>query len=187
MNRHLIPVVAAICGLVLIPTASSGPTGAQEVLLPGPANVRADSTPGGIVLRWNAPLIDDISGYRVQRRWLDMDAREERSHTVDTGSTETSYTDSGAETGVHYAYYVRALTSDGGLSSWSVHANARALAHDSAGAAAPRSRWTVVAGELPPGVYLDPYGGSLFGVPLQVGEYSFTAERQSVEREDGTR
>ena len=174
--------IAGICVIVLLAPASHGPTRAQEVVQVRPTNVRAESTTGGIVLTWDAPDVDAISGYRVFRRWLDTSTQTEPSYTVDTGSTETSYTDTEVEAGVLYAYYVRALLSDGRLSSWSWHANAKALASTtSAGglhSGAPFQVWSIMKGELPPGLYLDPYEGSFSGVPMVEGNYSITVERR---------
>ena len=176
--------IAGVCAVVLIAPASHGPTRAQEIVQARPTNVRAESTTGGIVLTWDAPDVDAISGYRVSRRWLDMSTMTEPSYTVDTGSTETSYTDAEVEAGVLYAYYVRALLSDGRLSSWSWHANAKALELNSneggPHSGAPFQMWSIMEGELPPGLYLDPYEGLFSGVPMVEGDYSITVERRWV-------
>ena len=92
-NRLLtILAIAGVCASVHLAPASHGPTGAQEIVQARPTNVRAESTAGGILLTWDAPVVDSISGYRVSRRWLDMSTLTEPSYTVDTGSTKTSYT-----------------------------------------------------------------------------------------------
>ena len=176
--------MAATLGCVLIALAavSSYPTRAQEIVLAHPTNVRADSTIQGIVLTWDAPDVGAISGSQVQRRWLNMRARDELTSVVDTYSALTTYTDADVETGVLYANHIRALLADGRLSSWSSHSNAKALAVstiESIGNAGVRVRtWRVMAGELPPGLYLDPYSGQLSGIPMEVGDFSITVERQ---------
>ena len=189
-NRLLtILAIAGVCAVVLLAPASHGPTRAQEIVQVRPTNVRAESTAGGILLTWDAPVVDSISGYRVFRRWLDMKTLTEPSHTVNTGSTETSYTDAEVEAGVLYAYYVRALLSNGRLSSWSWHANAKALGLSASegglNSGAPFRMWNIMEGELPPGLYLDPYEGSFSGVPMVEGNYSITVERRWVSGGNG--
>ena len=73
-----------------------------------------------VLLRWDDPEDDSITGYRVLRRSRDGDeygdALGPAGFTViaeDTGSAATSYTDGTVEAGTRYAYRVRAINAQG--------------------------------------------------------------------------
>ena len=92
----------------LLPIAPAGASVETEV----PTNLAATAGPGAVTLEWDAPASDTsaVTGYRIKRRV--SDAGESRFTTLvrDTGSVETTYTDSTANgDGTTYEYRVKAL------------------------------------------------------------------------------
>ena len=96
----------------------------SAALPPPPDNVRAVTQKSGAVdLTWEAPGDATVTGYRIDRRRAGGDrSDQERSagrprdhHALveDTGSTNTGYTDTGAEKGVGYEYRVSARNEAG--------------------------------------------------------------------------
>ncbi len=96
----------------------------SAALPPPPDNLRAVTQKSGAVeLTWEAPGNATVTGYRIDRRHTSGDhSDQERSagshrdnHTLveDTGSTNTGYTDTGAEKGVEYEYRVSARNEAG--------------------------------------------------------------------------
>ena len=96
----------------------------SAALPPPPDNVRAVTQKSGSVeLTWEAPGDATVTGYRIDRRRAGGDrSDQERSagrprdhHALveDTGSTNTGYTDTGAEKGVGYEYRVSARNEAG--------------------------------------------------------------------------
>ena len=83
-----------------------------------PANLRAESTAGGVQLNWDAPAVDSesVTSYRITRTPAELDGDQDLSAEFDTGATDRSYLDSAAATeGTTYTYQVKALRS--GVSS----------------------------------------------------------------------
>ena len=89
----------------------------SAALPPPPDNVRAVTQKSGAVdLTWEAPGDATVTGYRIDRRRAGGDRSDQQRsaghprdrHTLveDTGSTDTGYTDKGAEKGVEYEYRV---------------------------------------------------------------------------------
>ena len=83
-------------------------TGSQYTLTDAPKNVKADDiSESEITITWNA--VDGASSYRVARR----KSGTENYSTVKASTTETSFADSGLETGERYYYRVYAKNSAG--------------------------------------------------------------------------
>ena len=77
-----------------------------------PRNLRIQSAEDGMILTWDAPAEDpeSVTGYRIKRRAPDKGQRQLRVLVADTGSTETTYLDTGAKrNGIRYNYRVHAL------------------------------------------------------------------------------
>ena len=86
----------------------SGPLYAQGVTT-APSNLNATVVDGGVALSWDAPTTDvgTVTGYEVLRR---RGAFGLLTYVDDTGTTATSYTDTGAaERSQTYVYQVKAL------------------------------------------------------------------------------
>ena len=83
------------------------------------ATVNAD---GHIVLSWTAPDDDSITGYQVLRRRPTEGEATLLVYVADTGSTSTSWTDTGTTPGTRHVYRVKAINA-AGLSGWSNYVN----------------------------------------------------------------
>ena len=80
-----------------------------------PTGLAAVATNGQVVLTWDDPGDDTITGYRIQRRsrkggnnsggWIKL--------VADTGSTATTYTDDTVVGNVRYAYRIKAINEHG--------------------------------------------------------------------------
>ena len=87
-----------------------------QVQLPpaAPTGLLIASTHDRVTLAWNDPGDDTITGYRILRR--DGDAPAEDEFTTiepDTGSAETTYTDTDVEPSTGYTYRVQAISPHG--------------------------------------------------------------------------
>ena len=81
---------------------------------PAPANLRATAyTDGSVILSWDAPDDDSITGYQIMRRHPGDSEGTTVETLLDTGSTETTYTDSDLVPDVLHAYYVKAVNAAG--------------------------------------------------------------------------
>ena len=101
----------------------SGPTGPVDVDIPGlpaqPQGLTATAVNGNVSLTWDDPEDPSITGYKVLRRNLDVDATGEfRIVEDDTGSAETAYVDESVEPNTRYSYRVTAMNAAGD-SHWS--------------------------------------------------------------------
>ena len=76
---------------------------------------------GHIVLSWTAPDDDSVTGYQVLRRRPSEGKTTLMVYVEDTGSTATTYTDTGVAAGVKHVYRVKAINA-AGLSDWSATA-----------------------------------------------------------------
>ncbi len=63
---------------------------------------------GSVTLHWNAPS-DEVTGYRILRSRHTLGEREMLVYLADTGSTATTYTDTGVIAGVPHSYRVQAI------------------------------------------------------------------------------
>ena len=108
--RLLLPVVVVSCILLFLLSFSSSV--ATQVVASGdaPGNLRLQSTESGILLTWDAPSqdADSVTGYRILRRNADKYASL-GIRLGNTGSTETTFTDTSVSNGTRYVYRVRAL------------------------------------------------------------------------------
>ncbi len=173
--------LAALVSIAILP--SSNAARAQEMSIASrPTTLRAEATGAGIVLTWDAPNEGSVIGYRVARIWQDDRGLDDLTSVVDTYSTDTTYTDVRVEPSVPYVYYVRAVFSDDTVGSWSRAVNARSLPilPGIPTSGSPVFRYSVVQGELPPGLFLDGRTGELYGTPSQVGHYRVLIQRQRI-------
>ena len=77
----------------------------------------------GVVLSWQAPDDDSVTGYRILRRRPSMGEQTLEILVADTGSIATTHTDQSATHGVKHAYRVRAIN-DAGVGPRSNYVNA---------------------------------------------------------------
>ena len=63
---------------------------------------------GSVTLHWNAPD-DEVTGYRILRSRHTLGEREMLVYVADTGSTATTFTDTGLVAGVPHSYRVQAI------------------------------------------------------------------------------
>ncbi len=90
---------------------------------PAPTNLTAVvNADGHIVLSWNAPDDDSITGYQILRRRPTEGEDTLLVYVEDTGDTTTTYTDTNVTAGVRHVYRVKAINA-GGLSEWSNYVN----------------------------------------------------------------
>ena len=92
---------------------------------PPPAPTSLTSTvnaDGHIVLSWEAPDDDSVTGYQVLRRRPSEGESALLVYVADTGSTSTSWSDTGTTPGTRHVYRVKAING-AGLSNWSNYVN----------------------------------------------------------------
>ena len=73
----------------------------------------AANADGSVTLYWNAPD-DEVTGYRILRKRHSLGELDLLVYLADTGSTATTYTDTGVVAGVPHSYRVQAIR-DGAL------------------------------------------------------------------------
>ena len=94
----------------------------QEPQSPPPAPTSLTATVNGeghIVLSWQAPNDDSVTGYQILRR---RPSQGEDTLLVYATSTAATYTDSNVTAGVKHVYRVKAINA-AGLSGWSNYVN----------------------------------------------------------------
>ena len=109
--RLVIPLAAVA---LLLAGALASDTLAQGRGIGYPRNLRAEEVPNGVSLVWDAPSSNaaSVTGYEILRRRPKHDEDVLQTLVADTGSTETSYTDTTAtEPNGRYTYRVKALRS----------------------------------------------------------------------------
>ena len=75
-----------------------------------PENLTASSAQAGVVLTWAAPSgIEGVTGYRIVRKRPDDGETYVQVVVSDTGSTNTTWTDTNVNDGVRYKYGVKGL------------------------------------------------------------------------------
>ena len=90
--------------------AEAEPTGPP----PAPRNLTATVNPdGSIILSWEAPGDDSITGYQVLRRRPTEGEDTLMVYVADTQSAATTYTDTNGTAGVRHVYRVQAINAAG--------------------------------------------------------------------------
>ena len=88
-----------------------------ELSVPGPPaapqNLIATLVNGQVVLTWDAPDDNTVTGYQILRRRPTLGERELLVYVDDTGSTATTYTDTGSTPGERHTYRVKARNAAG--------------------------------------------------------------------------
>ena len=100
---------------------TSDATSAVVAALPPPAPtnlVVSDNGNGTLTLTWHAPDDDGVTGYQILRRRPNEGESTLLVHVVDTGSTDTTWTDGDVTMGTRHVYRVKAIN-DAGLSQMS--------------------------------------------------------------------
>ena len=98
---------------------TSGATGAVAAAEPAeppakPTNLTAVvNDDGSVTLSWDAPDDESVTGYQVLRRRPTEGEKELLVYVEDTGSTATTYTDTGVTAGVRHVYRVKAINAAG--------------------------------------------------------------------------
>ena len=115
-----------------------------------PQNLTVSSlTHDSVTLTWDAPEDSVVESYQVLRRTREYGIYESTIFVAiadDTGSADTTYTDSSVEPTTSYVYRVKARN-EGGLGERSNNANADTPAENSAATGAPTISGTVQVGE----------------------------------------
>ena len=81
---------------------------------PAPRNLTAVvNADGSIILSWEAPGDDSITGYQILRRRPTLGEDTLLLYVADTESTATTYTDTNVTQGVQHVYRVKAINAAG--------------------------------------------------------------------------
>ena len=98
-----------------IPEAPEPEEEEQDAERPGkPTGLTATATHDQVVLTWDGPGDDSITGYVILRRVRENDVGGEFSELVpDTGSAATTYTDDTVVAGTTYTYRIKAINEHG--------------------------------------------------------------------------
>ena len=78
-----------------------------------PSGLRAQKQQGSVLLTWDDPGDNSITGYQVLRRRPTECEPDLQVYEANTQSEDTSYADTGVEDGLRYIYQVRALNLSG--------------------------------------------------------------------------
>ena len=115
-GRRRFPVlIASIAALALAMALLFSPVQAQEGSAPDkPRGLTATATDDGVVLTWDDPDDDTITGYMILRRNRQIDRKGEfRELVPDTGTAATTYTDDRVAAGTPYTYRIKAINKHG--------------------------------------------------------------------------
>ena len=113
-DRRRFPILlAAIAALAM--TLLFSPVQAQEGSAPDkPTGLSATASHDQVVLTWDDPQDDTITGYVILRRVRENDVGGKFSELApDTGSTATTYTDDSVAANTTYTYRIKALNEHG--------------------------------------------------------------------------
>ncbi len=103
-------------GNCAVVTPTNNPTSPDETPSPSapkkPTNLTYTISGGNVVLDWDAPDDDSVTGYSILRR-KPVTQRHLLIYVRDTGNTDTTYTDTDAPAGEYYVYRVQALNIQG--------------------------------------------------------------------------
>ena len=113
-----LPLLAALAALVVVAALFAiyvYPAQAQEGSAPDkPTGLEATASHGQVVLTWDDPEDDSITGYVILRRLPGVDPEGQFDELVaDTGTAATTYTDSSVEAETRYTYRIKAINEDG--------------------------------------------------------------------------
>ena len=104
----------AVVGAAEPPPADSEDTQNPQEPPSAPWNLTATvDGDGSVTLNWNAPDDGPVTGYQILRRQPGEGEHALSVYVADTGSTATSYTDTGVTAGTLYVYRVKAINSAG--------------------------------------------------------------------------
>ena len=115
-DRRRFPIlIAAIAALALAMTLLFSPVQAQEGSAPDkPTGLSATATHDQVVLTWDDPNDDSITGYVILRRVRVNNTGGEFSELVaDTGTAATTYTDATVKANTTYTYRIKAINEHG--------------------------------------------------------------------------
>ena len=115
-DRRRFPIlIAAIAALALAMTLLFSPVQAQEGSAPDkPTGLSATATHDQVVLTWDDPGDDSITGYVILRRVRVNNTGGEFSELVaDTGTAATTYTDATVKANTTYTYRIKAINEHG--------------------------------------------------------------------------
>ena len=117
-------IAGAMLALMLSPATAQEGDGQESSVPAKPTGLSAEAYHDRVDLSWDDPGDDSITGYQVFRRDRDTQKAGEFTMTESgTGSSETSYTDTGVEPETRYVYRVKAIN-EHGASKWSGYARA---------------------------------------------------------------
>ncbi len=94
-------------------TVNVAVTDVAEIPPPAPQNLSATSTHASVTLSWDAPDDPSATGYQILRRRPLEGERTLLVHVADTGSAQTTYTDTDVTPDTQYAYRVKAINAAG--------------------------------------------------------------------------
>ena len=170
ISRRRFPILfAAMAALALAMTLLFSPVRAQEGSAPDkPRGLEATAAHGQVVLTWNDPQDESITGYVILRRNRDTDAKGHFDElAADTGTAAATYTDASVAAETRYTYRIKAINQYG---------------------ASERSRWyhidTPAAPDPPEPVNSPATGAPAISGTVQVGE-ELTAGTSGIADEDG--
>ena len=117
-DRRFPVLLAGIAALTLAGAALAllfSPVQAQEGSAPAkPTGLSATASHDQVVLTWDDPQDDGITGYVILRRNRDTDAQGQFTELApDTGSAATAYTDDTVAAGTPYTYRIKAINANG--------------------------------------------------------------------------
>ena len=116
ISRRRFPILfAAMAALALAMTLLFSPVRAQEGSTPDkPRGLEATAAHGQVVLTWNDPQDDSITGYVILRRVRVNDQGGDFSELVaDTGTAALTYTDDTVAASTTYTYRIKAINEHG--------------------------------------------------------------------------
>ena len=89
-----------------------------------PTGLSATATDAQVILTWNDPEDDSITGYVIKRRSRKNGTNSASWSTLeaDTGSAATTYTDTTVQANISYAYRIKAIN-EHGVSGVSMRSN----------------------------------------------------------------
>ena len=114
-GRRRFPVLIAAIAALAVAMALLFPVQAQEGSAPDkPRGLSATASHDRVVLTWDDPGDDSITGYMILRRNRQIDRKGEfRELVPDTGTAATTYTDDRVAAGTPYTYRIKAINKHG--------------------------------------------------------------------------